>query len=281
MFRSVGCLSNELSLQISIDGQLLLMRETNLRNTDFVNGVVLYSGNDTKIQRSNLEGEKPRIKSSKITKAINKYLIGMMLAQTLFCIIAGVIHIVTHKGLEQAHYLALDSGPVKSGLVVMWTFFILLCQMVPISLVVSSEMVKFVQSTFINWDAQLYDAVINKKAKCNVSTIHEDLGLIDFIFSDKTGTLTQNKMEFRFAQLQKVSASASFIVDFVKLSSLFKKTEAIWKHGNRHCPGRQKAPSRVRSSDIWSNCARSIIKLDNYGLCWCCAGSFFHILLRR
>jgi P-type E1-E2 ATPase len=63
--------------------------------------------------------------------------------------------------------------------------------MVPISLVVSSEMVKFACSYFIQKDRYLYHAPIDKAAKCNRSTIHEDLGLVDYVFSDKTGTLTQ------------------------------------------------------------------------------------------
>src|SRR5690606_34816020 len=82
-----------------------------------------------------------------------------------------------------------------------FSWFILLSQLVPISLIVSAEMVKFAQSMFIQWDVALYWPAIDKPAKCNSSTIHEDLGLTSFIFSDKTGTLTQNKMEFRYVLL--------------------------------------------------------------------------------
>ena len=47
--------------EFSVDGKSLIMRETNLRNCDYIYGLVVYTGNDTKIQRSNLEGEKPKV----------------------------------------------------------------------------------------------------------------------------------------------------------------------------------------------------------------------------
>lgn len=59
------------------------------------------------------------------------------------------------------------------------------------------EVVKFQQAQLINFDLDMYYAKTDTPALCRTSSLVEELGQIEYVFSDKTGTLTCNEMEFR------------------------------------------------------------------------------------
>lgn len=77
------------------------------------------------------------------------------------------------------------------------TFIILYNNLIPISLIVTMEVVKFQQAQLINSDLDMYYAKTDTPALCRTSSLVEELGQIEYVFSDKTGTLTRNEMEFR------------------------------------------------------------------------------------
>jgi phospholipid-transporting ATPase len=65
------------------------------------------------------------------------------------------------------------------------------------SLIVTMEVVKYQQAALINSDLDMYYPRTDTPALARTSSLVEELGQIEYIFSDKTGTLTCNEMEFR------------------------------------------------------------------------------------
>ncbi|KAL5980614.1 Phospholipid-transporting ATPase 3 [Asimina triloba] len=83
------------------------------------------------------------------------------------------------------------------AILTMFTLITLYSTIIPISLYVSIEMIKFIQSTqFINKDLHMYHIDSDTPALARTSNLNEELGQVEYIFSDKTGTLTRNLMEF-------------------------------------------------------------------------------------
>ena len=74
---------------------------------------------------------------------------------------------------------------------VFFSYAIVLNTVVPISLYVSVEVIRLFLSFLINWDNEMYDAESGTRAKARNTTLNEELGQIEYIFSDKTGTLTR------------------------------------------------------------------------------------------
>ncbi|OZJ06578.1 hypothetical protein BZG36_00602 [Bifiguratus adelaidae] len=174
----------------------LLLRGAQLRNTGWIYGVVVFTGHETKLL---LNSSKKPSKSSNITRITNRNILFLFAILVLMSIAGAVGDLVTtlRAGNERG-YLALEQTNLASqfGYDIL-TFLILFNSFIPISLMVTMELVKYVLSYLIDADLDMYYDKTETPATARSSSLIEELGQVKFVFSDKTGTLTCNQMEFR------------------------------------------------------------------------------------
>ena len=188
-----------------VDGETLpltmanvVYRGSTLRNTSMAIGVVVNSGEECKIRMNankNTRAKKPRMQST-----VNRMILCQILAVLLLSAGMTIGYFLWQDSTEEeSFYLKERSVPYNAAVPFAQIFFgyvIMFNTLIPLSLYISLEIVKIGQFLLMQ-DAEMYDPVTDTPMVINTTSILENLGQVDYVFSDKTGTLTENIMRFR------------------------------------------------------------------------------------
>uniref|UniRef100_A0A8C9ZPL7 Phospholipid-transporting ATPase n=1 Tax=Sander lucioperca TaxID=283035 RepID=A0A8C9ZPL7_SANLU len=178
----------------------LLLRGATLKNTAHIYAVAIYTGMETKMA---LNYQSKTQKRSAVEKSMNAYLV------VYLCILIGKALINTvlkyawqaDPNRDEPWYNDRTETERQRHIVIraftdFLAFMVLFNYIIPVSMYVTVEMQKFLGSYFIMWDDEMFDKELGERAVVNTSDLNEELGQVEYVFTDKTGTLTENNMEF-------------------------------------------------------------------------------------
>lgn len=182
---------DRLEEQVDCNIQNLLLRGTTLRNSEYVIGIVIYIGPESKIM---LNAKKTAKKVSSMMKMTNIMLYSMFAFQLVLIILFAALSIIWQNNNSATHLYANINISNQSGVeryfTQLMTYWVAYSHLIPISLYVIIEMLKLTLAKLVNIDPNMQFLEHKMFAECKNSDLIEELGQVDFIFSDKTGTLT-------------------------------------------------------------------------------------------
>ncbi|KAK3151529.1 hypothetical protein QOZ80_3AG0247050 [Eleusine coracana subsp. coracana] len=225
----------------------IVLRGCQLKNTEWIIGVVVYAGQETKAM---LNSTISPSKSSNLESYMNRETLWLSAFLLITCSVVatgmGVWLFQNSKNLDALPYYRRkyftfgreNRKDFKFYGIALEIFFSFLSSviifqiMIPISLYITMEVVRVGQSYFMIGDTRMYDSSSGSRFQCRSLNINEDLGQIRYIFSDKTGTLTQNKMEFQQASIYGKNYGSSLQVTSDS-SHEISTTESLRQNGNK------------------------------------------------
>uniref|UniRef100_A0A8C6PD90 Phospholipid-transporting ATPase n=1 Tax=Nothobranchius furzeri TaxID=105023 RepID=A0A8C6PD90_NOTFU len=169
LYKFVGRINIYKDKEETLGAENLLLRGATLKNTQHIYAVAVYTGMDTKMALNYQSKSQKR-------SAVHERLSDRVLVRTL----------VQPQNGDRVIRAFTD----------FLAFMVLFNYIIPVSMYVTVEMQKFLGSYFITWDEEMFDEELGQGAQVNTSDLNEELGQVEYVFTDKTGTLTENNMEF-------------------------------------------------------------------------------------
>lgn len=188
---------------VPLDNNSFILRGCVLRNTKFIYGAVTYNGQESKIMLNSIKAQP---KMSSLEKRVNKEIIILSMIQLGLSVGFAIISVIYQAiYTNKKAYMEYDKDQTFSGraFYLAWPIYLgkwllILNNFIPISLLVSHEMVKYIQAMVISGDEKMESTLYGKIATAaQSSSLTEELGQVNYVFSDKTGTLTCNIMNFK------------------------------------------------------------------------------------
>uniref|UniRef100_A0A8C9RSY1 Phospholipid-transporting ATPase n=1 Tax=Scleropages formosus TaxID=113540 RepID=A0A8C9RSY1_SCLFO len=196
----VSCLTQVACIR-PLGPENLLLRGARLKNTKEIFGVAVYTGMESKMA---LNYKCKSQKRSAVEKSMNTFLIIYLGILLLEAVLSTILKYAwqSERKWDEPFYNEKTEQEKNSSKILQFisdflAFLVLYNFIIPISLYVTVEMQKFLGSFFIGWDLDLYHVESDQKAQVNTSDLNEELGQVEYVFTDKTGTLTENEMQFR------------------------------------------------------------------------------------
>ncbi|KAI0262598.1 calcium transporting ATPase [Gloeopeniophorella convolvens] len=184
--------------QVPLGPDQMLLRGAQIRNTPWAYGLVVFTGHETKLMRNATAAP---IKRTAVEKQVNVQIVFLFILLLALSLGSTIGSSIRSWFFASKQWYLMEStslgGRAKGFIEDILTFIILYNNLIPISLIVTMEVVKYQQAQLINSDLDMYYAKTDTPALCRTSSLVEELGQIEYVFSDKTGTLTRNEMEFR------------------------------------------------------------------------------------
>ncbi|KAM3837123.1 phospholipid-transporting ATPase IH isoform 4-T5 [Vipera latastei] len=178
----------------------VLLRGATLKNTEKIFGVAIYTGMETKMA---LNYQSKSQKRSAVEKSMNAFLIVylcILISKSLINTILKYVWQLEQYRDEPWYNKKTESERKRNVFITAFTdflsFMVLFNYIIPVSMYVTVEMQKFLGSYFLTWDEEMFDEEIGEGPLVNTSDLNEELGQVEYVFTDKTGTLTENNMEF-------------------------------------------------------------------------------------